>query len=260
MDIRAYNRKAWDKEVEDGNPWTIPVSSETIAAARNGEWGLLLTPTKPVPRSWYPDLKGCRVLCLASAGGQQAPVLAAAGAQVTLIDNSPRQLAQDRLVAERDGLEIKIVEGDMADLSCFANDSFDLIFHPVSNLFVQDIQSVWQEAYRVLRPGGVLLAGFCNPVLYIFDIDLMDEQGKLEVRYAIPYSDLESPAPDKRQQYLETGGPLEFGHSLEDQIGGQLKAGFVLTGYFDDIDPETELCKYIPTFIATRAIKPTKDF
>jgi len=31
--------------------------------------------------------------CLASGGGQQGPVLAAAGAHVTVFDNSPRQLA-----------------------------------------------------------------------------------------------------------------------------------------------------------------------
>src|SRR5512137_2653648 len=174
FDLRAYNSAAWDKAVERQSEWTIPVSPALIAAARGGEWQIVLTPTKPVPAGWFPPLAGADVLCLASGGGQQGPILAAAGAHVTVFDNSPRQLAQDRLVAEREGLAIRTVEGDMADLSAFDDASFDLIVHPVSNIFAQDVLPVWREAYRVLRPGGVLLAGFSNPINYIFDLDLLD--------------------------------------------------------------------------------------
>lgn len=256
MDIRAYNRQAWNRQVEQNNPWTIPVSPEVIAAARGGNWALLLTPTKATPREWFPaELHGVDILCLASAGGQQGPVLAAAGANVTVLDNSPRQLEQDRMVADREGLAMRLVEGDMANLVDFPEAAFDLVFHPVSNLFVPDVRPVWAEAYRVLRPGGALLAGFLNPVHYIFDLDAMDEQGRLEVRYAIPYSDLSSLDEQQRQKHQEEGWPLEFGHSLEDQIAGQLEAGFLLAGFYEDHDPEMLLSKYIPTFIASRAIK-----
>ena len=93
-------------------------------------------------------------MCLASGGGQQGPILAAAGADVTVFDNSPRQLEQDRYVADRDGLHLQTVEGDMRDLSCFPDESFDLIVHPVSNVFVPDVKPVWREAYRVLKPGA----------------------------------------------------------------------------------------------------------
>ena len=79
-DITKYNKKAWDREVKIGNPWTVPVSSKEIAAARMGKFNLLLTPSQPVPADWFPPLAGCRVLCLASGGGQQEPILAATGA------------------------------------------------------------------------------------------------------------------------------------------------------------------------------------
>ena len=258
MDARAYNREAWNRQVADGNPWTIPVSREIVAAARQDDWSLLLTPTIPVPRAWFPPLAGADVLCLASGGGQQGPVLAAAGGRVTVLDNSPRQLDQDRLVAEREGLAIRTVEGDMADLSAFADASFDLIFHPVSNIFAADVLPVWREAYRVLRPGGVLLAGFSNPINYIFDFDLLDRERRLEVKYTLPYSDIESLSDEVREAYLTKGWPLEFSHTLDDQIGGQLAAGFLIAGFFEDRYPAQEkdlISEYMPTFFATRAIK-----
>ena len=89
MDVPEYNREAWDRQVEDGNPWTVPVGPEVIEAARRGEWEVLLTETKPVPPAWFPRMADADVLCLASGGGQQAPTFAAAGANVTVLDNSP---------------------------------------------------------------------------------------------------------------------------------------------------------------------------
>jgi len=202
---------------------------------------------------------GKDVLCLASGGGQQGPVLAAAGAQVTVLDNSPRQLEQDRYVAERDELDLITVEGDMADLSMFAEGAFDLIFHPVSNCFIPDVLPVWQHAYRVLRPGGLLLAGFNNPVIYLFDLQLADNSGILQVKHKLPYSDLTSLTDQERQKFIDEGAPLEFGHTLQDQIGGQLQAGFVLTGFYEDHFAKKDndaLSEYMDSFIATRAVKP----
>jgi SAM-dependent methyltransferase len=255
MDILAYNRHAWNCQVQKGSRWTVPVGPEVIAAARTGVWQVLLTPTKPVPREWFPPLAGLDVLCLASGGGQQGPVLAAAGACVTVVDNSPAQLAQDRLVADRDGLQIRTAGGDMANLSMLADESFELVFHPCSNCFVPDVRAVWREAYRLLRPGGVLLAGFCNPVLYVFD-DALAEQGQLVVRHAVPYSDLFSLSEEERRRYTDKDEPLVYGHTLQDQIGGQIDAGLLLAGFYEDRDPTHPLAKYLPAFIATRAVKP----
>jgi SAM-dependent methyltransferase len=255
MDIRGHNRIAWDQQVEwGGNPWAIPVGPEQVAAARRGKWDLVLTPTKPVPKDWFPPFP-CDVLCLASGGGQQGPILAAAGARVTVFDNSPRQLGQDRMVAERDGLEITTVEGDMRDLSIFDDESLDLIVHPVSNVFVPDVRPVWREAFRVLRPGGALLSGFDNPVLHVFD-ETPDVDGALRVKYAIPRSSVDGFSEEERQQHLEKGEFIEFSHALEEQIGGQIEAGFLIAGFYEDTDPGEALAQYMPIYIATRAVKP----
>jgi SAM-dependent methyltransferase len=205
-------------------------------------------------RDWFPPLFGLDVLCLASGGGQQGPILAAAGASVTVFDNSPAQLARDREVADRDGLPIVTVEGDMRDLSAFPDGRFGLIFHPCANGFVPDIRPVWREAARVLRPGGLLLAGFTNPILYLFD-DARMTVGEFVVRHEIPYSDLTSLTDDERRRYVDNGEPLCFGHTLEDQIGGQLNAGLALTGFYEDGGREWKLTEYIACFIATRAVR-----
>ncbi len=256
MDILAYNRRAWDRAVDQGNKWTVPVGPEVIAAARRGEWQIVLTPTRPVPTGWFPPLAGLDVLCLASGGGQQAPILAAAGASVTVLDNSERQLSQDRFVADRDGLQLHTVQGDMADLSVFPDGRFGLIFHPYSNCFAPDVRPVWREAYRVLKPGGVLLAGFGNSVRYIFD-EAAADRGELVARHAIPYSDLTSLTDEERRLYTDKDEPLVYGHTLEDQIGGQLDAGFVLTGFYEDRDAKHPLSQLIASAIATRAVKPS---
>jgi len=255
---RELNRRAWDSLVEKGNRWTVPVSSNEIAAARRGDWEIVLTPFAPVPAAWFPDLKETRVLCLASGGGQQGPILAAAGADVVVFDNSPRQLDQDRMVASREGLTVETVEGDMADLGVFGDQTFDLIVHPISNCFVPDIRPVWREAFRVLRPGSVLLSGFTNPVRYLFNEDIEYSSDLLYVVNTIPYSDLDQLPDERKQRYLAEGEPFEFGHTLEEQIGGQLEAGFVITGFYEDRYPPEEdvLSRHIPSFAATRALRP----
>ena len=210
-----------------------------------------------MPRGWFPDFHRAEILCLAAGGGQQGPILAAAGenasVKVTVFDNSPRQLAQDRFVAERDGLQMETVEGDMRDLGVFSDGAFDLVVHPCSNLFIPDVRPVWKECARVLKRGGVLLAGFVNPVLYLFDQKKLDE-GILEVRHSLPYSDLTSISESERNAYIRAEEALEFGHTLTDQISGQLDAGFVITGFFEDRWEGQSPAEYTDTYIASCAV------
>jgi SAM-dependent methyltransferase len=169
MDVPAHNRVAWNKESRSGSRWCQAVSVDEISAARQGDWSVILTPNKTVPPDWFGKIKGKKVLCLASGGGQQAPILAAAGADVTSFDNSEEQLAKDRFVAERDSLALGTVLGDMANLSAFNDESFDLVFHPVSNVYAENLKPVWTECFRLLKWSGSLLSGFFNPAFFLFD-------------------------------------------------------------------------------------------
>lgn len=253
-DVADYNRKAWDDQVAKGNHWTIPVTSEVIASARDGKWDVVLTPLKPVPKSWFPELEERDLLALASGGGQQAPVFAAAGANVTVLDNSQRQLEQDQAVAQRDGLQISTILGDMRDLSCFESESFDLVFNPCSVSFIPDVQPVFDEAWRVLRPGGLLMCGFVNPVRYLFDErDL--ESGRLTVRHTLPYADSTHLRPDEQNKLLDDSEPFMFSHSLEQLIGGQLRSGFVVRDLYEDKSHDDRLGEYLPVYFATLSQK-----
>jgi len=257
MDIGAHNRAAWDRQVESGNEWTRPVAPDVIERARAGDWSVVLIGYEPTPRDWFPEsLAGLDVLCLASGGGQQGPTLAAAGANVTVLDNSPRQLARDEEVAARDGLTLRTALGDMTDMSEFADGLFDFVFHPVSNLFVPDVTPIWRECFRVLRPGGILLAGFLNPDLYLFDRDALDNRGEFVVRHKLPYADVTHLSEEERVASFGADAPLEWSHSLTDQIGGQLRAGFVLTGLVEAPHHADATAEYMPGYIATRAVKP----
>lgn len=250
MDYQDINSRVIDRWAEEGWRWAAPITHEEYERALAGDWRVLLTPTKAVPRDWLGPLAGKRLLGLASGGGQQMPVFAALGAECTVLDYSARQLASESMAAEREGYKIRIVRADMTRPLPFEDGEFDIIFHPVSNCFVRSVEPIWRECFRVLKPGGVLLAGLDNGVNFLFEGD-----NETEVVNRLPYDPMADPALFKR--LTEAGECLEFSHTIEEQIGGQLRAGFILTDLYEDTNGEGRLHELnIPCFIATRAVKP----
>ena len=250
------NAKAVDKWVADGWIWGTPITSEEFARAKNGDWNMVLTPTKPVPHEWFaPHLKngsfdGVKVLGLASGGGQQMPIFAALGADCTVLDYSPAQLESERMVAKREGYEISIVRADMTLRLPFEDATFDLIFHPVSNCYIENVQHVWDECYRILKPGGVLLAGVGNDLNML----IWNDVEPLIITETLPFNPLKD--AKQMEKVIAEDSAVEFSHSLEEQLGGQLKAGLRLTHLFDDFNGDGAMQKRgIATFHATRAVK-----
>jgi len=243
------NAKTIDRWVENDWEWGRPITHEQFVAAKAGDWSIVLTPTKPVPADWFPDLKGKKLLGLACGGGQQMPFFAAAGAICTVLDYSERQLESERMVSAREGYEIDIVRADMSKALPFADESFDVIVHPVSNCYIREVEPLWRECFRILKPGGVLLAGLDNGINYLFD----DEETTL--CHSLPFDPLSDPALMKELQKTDSG--VQFSHTFEEQVGGQLKAGLVLTHLFEDYNGYGKLHEmHVPTFVATRAVKP----
>ncbi|MCL2321954.1 MAG: class I SAM-dependent methyltransferase [Oscillospiraceae bacterium] len=256
-DYTDINAKTIDKWVEGGWEWGIPISHEEYENAKRGQWDMLLSPIKPVPKSWFlPFLKNSKfldvkILGLASGGGQQMPIFAGLGAIATVFDYSDKQLESEKMVSLREGYHIDIVKGDMTKRLPFLDQAFDIIFHPVSNCYVEDVFHVWNECFRVLKHGGILLAGMDNGVNFLFD-DV--EKQPLVLTNKLPYNPLKDEALLNKLAERDDG--IQFSHTLEEQIGGQLKAGFILTDLYEDKDKGSILAEYISQYIVTRAVKP----
>ena len=248
MNYQDINAQTIDNWVKNGWEWGTPISHEVYESAVQGKWNVELTPTKPVPHEWFGEMKDKKILGLASGGGQQMPIFAALGAECTVFDYSMQQLESERMVAEREGYSIRIVRGDMTRPLPFEDESFDLIFHPVSNCYVAEVLPIWRECYRVLKKGGALLAGMDNGLNFAFDND------ETAVTFTLPFNPLVN---EEHRKALEAeDGGYQFSHTIDEQIGGQLMAGFRLTHIFGDTNGRGNLHDHnVQTYWATRAVK-----
>lgn len=252
MNYQDINAEIIDRWIREGWEWGTPISHETYRNALRGEWEVRLTPTKDVPHEWFGDLRGKKLLGLASGGGQQMPIFAALGAECTVLDYSPLQIESERTVAEREGYDIRIIRADMTKPLPFEDGEFDIIFHPVSNCYVREVLPIWKECFRILKPGGLLLSGTDHYVNYIVD------PNEREIINSLPFDPLENPAQLAQLEADDCG--IQFSHSLTEQIGGQLDAGFTLLSLYEDTNGEGRLHELnIPTFLAMRSQKPARQ-
>lgn len=243
MDYQDINARTIDGWVEGGWEWGKPISHEEYVKAQGGEWDVQLTPVKMVPHRWFGDLKGKKLLGLASGGGQQMPIFAALGAECTVFDYSEKQLDNEREVAEREGYQIRIIRGDMTKPLPFEDEEFDLIFHPVSNCYVEEVRPIWKECFRILKRGGYLISGTSHYMDYIVDSE------EKTIAYSLPFNPLKDPKLMKELMDGDEG--VQFSHSLEEQIGGQLEAGFRLMELYEDTNSEGRLFEMgIPSYLA----------
>ena len=248
MKYQDINAATIDRWIEEGWEWGKPISHEAYCAAKRGEWEVFLTPTKPVPHEWIGTINGKKVLGLASGGGQQMPILTALGAECMVLDYSEKQIESERMVAEREKYDIHIVRADMSKRLPFDDGVFDMVFHPVSNCYIRDVKPVWRECWRILKPGGVLLSGVDHYINYIVD------EEEREIINHLPFDPLADETQRAQLEAADAG--MQFSHSLEEQINGQLEAGFTLLNLYEDTNGEGRLHELnIPTFLAMRAVK-----
>ncbi len=243
-----------NKWVKNGLEWTAPpISHEDFLNAKNGNYNIPLTPNKPVPKEWLPSLINKKLLGVAGGGGQQMPIFVALGADCTVIDYSDEQLANERFVSERESYLINIVKADITEKFPFEESQFDIIFHPISNCYIEDVYHVWNECYRVLKDNGILIAGMGNGINYLFG---NTEKQPLVAVNKLPYNPLKNPEQYEKINFEYDN--IQFSHSLEELIGGQLKAGFTITDLYEDYDNNGVLKDYVPQYIVTRAVKHIK--
>ncbi len=229
-----------DDLVRNNADWTACATYEQLRDAREGKLRLDFY-GKSIPMEWLSDIKGKRVLCLAGAGGLQAPLLACAGADVSVIDISDKMLEKDREIAKREKLKIRIAKGNMCNLSQFCDGEFDYIINPPSLMYVPEIKVVFQECCRVLKQYGTLIIMAPNPINYVCDY-ITDEKGNgyYKAVHKMPFCSLD----------YDDSGWIEYGHTMEEYLGGLLECGFWINGYMEcQMEDITEL------YFLVRAVK-----
>ena len=180
--------------------WTNSATKEMLNSAKDGNYNLTLGLSLSVPIDWLKDIRGKKILVLAGAGGLQAPILAASGADVTVIDISENMLEKDRVIAIEENLQINIIHGNMCNLSQFTDECFDLIVNPISLIYIPEVIPVFRECYRVLKCGGSLILCAPDPIAYTCDWVDDDKDGYYKAVNRLPYKSYEH---DEQKDWIE---------------------------------------------------------
>jgi len=211
--FRDKNRAAWNRLAE-GSTFAKVATDEECA--------------KPLEildgRGWLPaDISGWNVLCLAAGGGWQSILYASAGANVTVVDLSPKMLRLDERQADRRNLHVRTVEASMEDLSMLDDAVFDVVHQPVSTCYVPEVETVFREIARVLKDGGLYISQHKTPT-------------SLQVTHRTPRHHYvigreyyhEGPLPKTEDTSYRESGTVEYLHRWEQLVGGLCRSGFVI--------------------------------
>lgn len=238
------NIEAIESWIEEGWRWGMPISHEEYIEATKGKFDLLLTPNRPVPHHWLLPICDKKVLGLAAGGAQQMPLLAAIGAKCTVMDLSAKQLENERVFAEKEGYDIEIVQADFTEEFPFEDDGFDMIVNPVSLVYAETLQPIFDECARVLKLGGVMLIGFDNGVNFI-----SNDEEKIENEF--PFNPIKNKGQEKTLLDQDCG--YQFSHTLEESISGLLRAGFSIEDIYEDTNDTGRLKELgIPSYYALK--------
>lgn len=249
-ELIQHNRLAWDSRVNDERFVRLdafPADREDLLAAID-PWILREGP-----------IEGRRILCLAAGGGMHGPLFARVGADVTVVDFSPKLLDIDRQIAVRDSLKLVTIETSMDDLSSLRDSSFDIVIQPVSMSYIRDADRVYAEIARVLKSGGLYVGQHKHPTSLQADSQ-SEKQGYIIRRAADEGAAIH---PSKELSKYREAEMTEFVHSLEALLGGLCRRGFMIEDYVEPphsdawapIDSPGHRARFIPPYMKIKARK-----
>lgn len=248
MNLSEQNRTAWDRMAKSGHPLAKPASDLELE-----------NPLKVVDEiGWLGgSIRGQHVLCLAAGGGRHSALYSVAGASVTVVDISPGMLELDRQVALERHLDVRLIEGNMKSLPMLKDAEFDIVVHPVSTCYVDDLKSVYAEVARIIRPGGLYISQHKQP------INLQASLEPIEGRYVIeqPCQGNLHATPPSQPSRLRESGTREVIHSLQAILGGMCRAGFSIEDLTEPQHGKLDhpggtfghRCAFIPPYIRVKA-------
>jgi SAM-dependent methyltransferase len=162
------------------------------------------------------DLKGKRVLELGCGGAQCSIAFAKQGGTAIGIDFSAEQLAFARRLCEREEVRVELRQGDLADLAFLRADSIDLAFSAYTFGYVEDLNRVFRQVHRVLKPNAPLVFSLPHPAY-----DMIDDQADPPLLIRRSYFD-RSPI-----DYTWSGIPFtDYHHTFADLYMGLARASY----------------------------------
>lgn len=248
-DVSEHNAEVWDRMVAQKSGFASTVSAR-----------VLNDPQKHINiYNWLPEgVRGKKVLCLAAGGGKHAPLYAAGGAQVTVLDVSEAMLEKDRQMAERHQFTIRRVRACMTRMTMLERCEFDLIMQPVSACYVENLDALYAGVQRVLKPGGIYIVQHKQP--FSLQCSAFPEHGTYQVETEGHH---QGPLPPVTGSEHREAGALEFLHPLEALLGGLCRNGFVIEDVREpwhgrpDVAPGTfaHRSHFVPPYVAVKARK-----
>jgi ubiquinone/menaquinone biosynthesis C-methylase UbiE len=261
--IAEHNKQMWERLAKAAMNYTRPFGRPPKSRAGMRRF------MDPRGRLKGVRLDGARVLGLAAGGGWDPVIFAKLGAQTTVFDISPTQLKTVRDLAARQRVKVRLVRGNMKDLSVFKDGSFDVVWHCHSLVFVDDARRVLREVGRVLAPGGTYLLSTMHPTTLRLYGTYKDGGWRPKITY---FEDKPVPYVDEWGMTWTLGNKklvaptIEFGHRFETIVNGMAAAGMVVDGIWefspgddeDEVQPgsDAHLDTLFPAFIEVRGRKP----
>lgn len=243
-----HNQRAWDERARRNERHTKSVLRRD-----------LINPLPILdPENWLGgNVRGRKILCLASGGGLQSAMLASAGGIVTVVDLSNAMLEKDRAMAKEHSLQVLAVQTSMDDLSMFADGAFEIVLQPVSTCYIADVAAVFREVARVLREDGIYISQHKQPASLQAET-LPSGRGYLVVEPA----ERAAPLPPTLPCFHREADAVEYLHRWQALIGGMCRSGFVVEDLVEPISGANVLaeagsfehrCAFLPPYVKIKA-------
>lgn len=183
---------------------------------------------------------GKRVLVLGCRRPEPVLALAEAKAKVLSVDQSSVRVDRTRLACESAGVRVELHRADLADLAFLRQDSIDLVLSVYALAEVEDLNRVFRQVHRILKPGSPIVFSLPHPAAALIGEIGSDGRPLVDRSYF-------DPSP-------QDGGPgsdADHHHGISAVFTSLSRAGFRLDAL---LEPEPQAAD--PAAMATRAWAP----